>query len=161
MKKRSRNLLNPTLAGLGELDLSPSAEERQAALDAAVHRRSGLFSPARWLGIATCACVAVAAMLLSRIAIRPVLAPLLAGRAWREVVIVHVGFVVGATFLVIRWLHRRGSAACLRRRLLAAGVPVCLRCGYHLRGLAAPAPSCPECGRALDGDVRAILEPTA
>jgi hypothetical protein len=158
MKKPSRNLLNLTLAGLDELDLFPSDEERQAAIDAVAGSRSGLASPALWLGIATCGFVALAAMLLSRVAIRPLLASLVPGRAGGELVdIVHIGFVMGATFLVMRWLHRRGAAALLRRRLLGAGVPVCVRCGYHLRGLGTSARACPECGRALDGEVQTIL----
>jgi uncharacterized paraquat-inducible protein A len=66
------------------------------------------------------------------------------------VILVGVGFV-------LRLLHRWGARDDLRQALLAQGVPVCLRCGYCLRGHAADAPCCPECGRALHDRVRAML----
>jgi len=42
------------------------------------------------------------------------------------------------------WLWRRAIRRSLRQQLLARGIPVCLRCGYCLRG--APSTRCPECG---------------
>ena len=36
----------------------------------------------------------------------------------------------------------------LRRQLLEAGVPICLKCGYDIRGLSTP--RCPECGGEFD-----------
>jgi hypothetical protein len=57
------------------------------------------------------------------------------------------------------WLLKRQFSKLLRRELLDCGVPVCVRCGYHLIGL--PGPECPECGRPFDEDVRRILETDA
>lgn len=60
-----------------------------------------------------------------------------------------VGGVVGGSASV--WsvaLFRRRIARSLREQLLDAGVPVCLACGYDLRGQVEP--RCPECGRAFD-----------
>ncbi len=42
-----------------------------------------------------------------------------------------------AMFLTVRFLHRWGVTRDLRRKLVAAGVPVCIGCGYKLVGLPA------------------------
>ena len=49
------------------------------------------------------------------------------------------------------WLFRRRIQRSLRESLISAGVPVCMRCGYCLRGLSELAePRCPECGEPFD-----------
>jgi hypothetical protein len=54
------------------------------------------------------------------------------------------GIVAGAwQFNLRRPIRRR-----IREELLARGIPVCLACGYGLRGQTGP--RCPECGRAFD-----------
>ena len=55
---------------------------------------------------------------------------------------------VGALFLVVlggMWWRRRNRLRGMES-WLDQGVPVCLECGYPLRGLDSPA--CPECGTA-------------
>ncbi len=46
------------------------------------------------------------------------------------------------------WLWRGHIRSHVRQKLLEAGVPVCLSCGYDLRGQVEP--RCPECGQAFD-----------
>jgi hypothetical protein len=63
--------------------------------------------------------------------------------------------VVGLMLAPALWSIRRRAPKLLRKRLLASGVPVCLKCGYILRGC--PGPNCPECGGPFDERVRLIL----
>lgn len=46
------------------------------------------------------------------------------------------------------WVLRGPLRRYLRERLVEQGVPVCLKCGYDLRGQTEP--RCPECGEACD-----------
>lgn len=50
---------------------------------------------------------------------------------------------------------RKNAAKVLRQELLVLGVPICLACGYDLRGTVSE--RCSECGRELDARVREIL----
>jgi predicted Zn-ribbon and HTH transcriptional regulator len=75
--------------------------------------------------------------------------------------LIRVVAMIGAGFLVLRKLHRWGAAADLRRKLLAANVPVCVKCGYLLRGLPLDPGRCPECGTAFSEEVISILEKAA
>ena len=45
-------------------------------------------------------------------------------------------------------LYRKPFQRFLREQLIAKGVPICLRCGYDLRGQVEA--RCPECGKAFD-----------
>ncbi len=56
------------------------------------------------------------------------------------------------------WLRRDEIQRDLRGQLLDIGVPICLECGYDLRGQVEP--RCPECGQPfepLGDDARAVL----
>ena len=57
------------------------------------------------------------------------------------------------------WLLRRHYPKLLRQELLDCGVPVCVHCGYLLKG--SPGPTCPECGKAFDERVRKIKNDSA
>ncbi len=48
----------------------------------------------------------------------------------------------------VAWFWRRRCRRFLRERLIAQGIPICLRCGYDLRGQTEP--RCPECGTPFD-----------
>lgn len=54
----------------------------------------------------------------------------------------------------VYWQRRR-AAMFFRNRLLRDGVPVCIKCGYCLRGLLSD--RCPECGKEMDERVRALI----
>ena len=45
------------------------------------------------------------------------------------------------------WAFRRRIRVLLRQKLIEEGVPVCVQCGYMLKGVILP--RCPECGTAF------------
>lgn len=55
------------------------------------------------------------------------------------------GLALGASISI---LFKKRRQQILRRLLREEGVPVCLHCGYNLRGQTEP--RCPECGQAFD-----------
>ncbi|MBI1826198.1 MAG: hypothetical protein HYR83_07405 [Planctomycetes bacterium] len=44
----------------------------------------------------------------------------------------------------------------MRKELLNCGIPVCIKCGYCLRGN--DSDKCPECGREIETDIRRMIE---
>ncbi len=128
-----------------ELLLFPSAADALGVLNAWWRRqlRTGLF----WLAVA----VFIAALAGSGAVAA------LAQRRWLPdagfplAVPVNVVLGVGGTFVLSR-LWRRRTRRHLRTELVTRGVPVCVPCGYDLRGL--PEPRCPECGAAFDPRLR-------
>ncbi len=54
----------------------------------------------------------------------------------------------GFSGFAVQFLWRRPLQRYLREQLIAKGVPICIECGYDLRGQVDP--RCPECGRAFD-----------
>jgi hypothetical protein len=61
--------------------------------------------------------------------------------------------IVGATTgssgaFGLRWFWRHRFRKLLRERLVEAGIPICIKCGYDLRGQIEP--RCPECGTEFD-----------
>jgi hypothetical protein len=54
------------------------------------------------------------------------------------------------------WITARKVRRSLRRSLVASGVPVCLHCGYDVRGQVEP--RCPECGHEFDPKLRDLWE---
>lgn len=146
-----KHLLNLTLAGLPELEYFEDEAALQAALneigeEAADLKRGGYWSAIGILVGATLG-VQVPVRWLLRLVIWPALLENLL-----------IWLATAAAFaLTLRWLHRWGTAGQLRTKLLASGVPVCMKCGYLLRGLPLDPGRCPECGRTFDEPVRAIL----
>ncbi len=59
--------------------------------------------------------------------------------------------------IIVSFLVRNDFPKALRRRLLAAGVPVCTKCGYDLRNIP-PRDRCPECGRRISADIQALMQ---
>lgn len=149
--KRKRHLLDFTLAGLPELEHFETAQQRAAALEEIGREAGDLGRGGYWL--------AIAALVVAVVAVQWAMRWLLAKTAWvkwvEDVLILLV--TGGAFFVVLRALHRRGAAAELRQKLLRQGVPVCVQCGYLLRGLPLDPGRCPECGRAFEDRVRGIL----
>jgi hypothetical protein len=145
------HLLNLTLAGLPELDYFETDKQRQEALWS-LGREAG--SPARgsyWLAVAVLAAAVTGVRYLIKWLLAQVYWP-----AFVEEAVLWTVLVV--TFLyVLRRLHRSGARAELRTKLLAQAVPVCIGCGYLLRGLPVSSGRCPECGRPFDDCVIEIL----
>lgn len=56
--------------------------------------------------------------------------------------------IVLLIFAIVVWLRRQRIRRTLRERLAQSGVPVCIVCGYDLRGQTVP--RCPECGRPFE-----------
>ena len=147
------NLFRYTLKGVEELDHFPSEESRLRALDeigSEVRLRDLAF------GITILAAVVFTTAAGTRMLIRWLI-PGVLGSADKDVSLL-CGVIVGV--VVMRWLHRWGTAKSLRRKLLKCGVPVCVHCGYLLRGLPTDVGLCPECGTAIPTETRLIIQPS-
>ena len=60
-----------------------------------------------------------------------------------------VGGITGGTGVIaINWFWRNRLRRYLREQLVARGQPICLKCGYDLRGQIEA--RCPECGTPCD-----------
>jgi hypothetical protein len=57
---------------------------------------------------------------------------------------------------VALWLVRIPIRRSLRESLIACGMPLCMHCGYDVRGQTDP--RCPECGRDFDPKLRDLWE---
>ena len=71
----------------------------------------------------------------------------------RIMVILALGGYTAIVYLMLR----RNMPKALRQQLLECGVPVCLGCGYDLRGSPPGAGRCPECGKKLDERARELM----
>lgn len=68
---------------------------------------------------------------------------------------VAAGVILGLGFLVISWFAMRDTARLYyRRELQKLGLPVCVNCGYDLRG--GPHGVCPECGSQISAQPREV-----
>ncbi len=141
-----------TLRGLPEMELFDSEEQRAEVvreIETEAGRPTNLWY---WLAVA----ILVSATLVTNRIMKWLLARLV---VWPEEIEDALQWLVMILMIVVvlRWLHRWGAAVDLRRKLLIRGVPVCLGCGYSLRGHSEAATRCPECGRSFDEAVRRIL----
>jgi len=59
-----------------------------------------------------------------------------------------VALIVVPAPMVTAWIFRRKVQRSLRQQLTERGRPICLECGYDLRGQTVS--RCPECGTAFD-----------
>ncbi len=85
-----------------------------------------------------------------------VLAVLISLRSWLNIsASVLGGILVGFTWVsgmvVLTWFWRHRCQRFLRQKLVASGIPICLKCGYDLRGQTEP--RCPECGTPFDAEL--------
>ncbi len=149
--KTKPHLLNLTLAGLPELEHFETDEQRQAALEQIGQEAADVKSGGFWLAIG----VLVGGVVGGQYLIRGLMG-MVSWPRWLEDSLILLGTGVLFVF-ILRFLHRRGAAAELRQKLLQEGVPVCVACGYLLRGLPLDPGRCPECGRDFEPRVRAIL----
>jgi len=142
---------NVTLHGLEELDQFSTDAERQAALKEIADEAADLTSKGYWLGVGILVGVTLSVWAGS--------AWLLTLASWPSAVKEILRWLVMATsfFLTLRWLHRWGAREELREKLLARGVPICIKCGYSLRGATPESTNCPECGQKIDERAAKIL----
>jgi len=61
------------------------------------------------------------------------------------------GLLAFFAILLLVYSFRRRIQHSLRQQLIARGTPICLHCGYDLRGQTEP--RCPECGTAFDSSL--------
>ncbi len=102
--------------------------------------------PRFWLGLVAYTCVMGITIVSILIAIRPLV--FVPGSMYGGIV---GGMTGGSGFLVLTWFWRHRLRRFLRERLVASGIPVCLKCGYDLRGQTEP--RCSECGTSFDADL--------
>lgn len=145
-----KTLLNHTLYDLEELRHFPSDTSRQRALDA-------LATAMRPRDLVLGAAITAAAGFLGFVGVGYLHrhAPFPIHRIFVEI----LSLAAGGTFVyfTLRWLHRIDAAKALRKSLVQDGVPVCLGCGYLLRGLPASTAACPECGQTISDRARSLL----
>lgn len=140
--------------GLGhaqELDLFPSESDRASALfDLSQH--PGSPTSAEWWIAFTFYVVFTAAASLA-------IAWWLQFVNWPIAVELSLPILTVATgFWIVRTFTRNRIAnRFLRHRLIECGVPVCIACGYCLRGLLADTETCPECGKQIDAAIRRMI----
>ena len=143
--------LNFTLGDMPELEQFSSDAERQAALREIAKDAANLRSGSYWLAVGILVVSVLAARWLAKWGLGRV-----AWNFWVEEAILWA-VILGTLWFVLRRLHRWGAAEELRSKLLKAGVPVCVTCGYSLRGLPLVPGRCPECGTEFDPRVAALL----
>ena len=131
----------------------PTDQERQVALQEIGEEAGSPASGGFWFAIAVIVGTVLTTGYLSRWLLSVIDLP----RFVKEMLQI---IICGAAFfMVLRWLHRSGTAKTLREKLLARGVPVCIKCGYLLHGLSPATARCPECGTPFSERVRSILVP--
>lgn len=144
-------LLSFTLAGAPELNLFEWPGQRDRALREVATEALNPFRFRYWMA----AVIIVTAVL----AILRVVDLATSYLTWPPIFDVLLRLVVWIfTFMyVLRMLHRHALVRPLREKLLNANVPVCLQCGYCLRGMPLSAGRCPECGQPFDDKVQTLL----
>lgn len=145
---------NVTLAGIEELDLFPNETAKQTAIKEHADSIRG------WslvLGIVVMGTIGLGALFATRMIVVPIISQLMPSGlpVWSREPL-QWAIVVAVMFVCVRALHRWGARRSMRTKLVKLGVPVCMGCGYLLKGLPPPPESerCPECGRAFDQAVR-------
>lgn len=144
-------LVRVTLAGLPELDLFPSDEDRKRALADLV--TSNRHIPRKFRNI------------VGSLGFVYVLFPLLikellkswTGLPLASVYLISIFMSVAIAFLIRLMLDRKYLTRALREKLISVDVPICVPCGYLLRGLPPTTERCPECGKEISSEVRALL----
>lgn len=146
-----KHLLDFTLRGLPELEHFPDQESRRKALEEIAGEAGNPKIASFWVAIVLLAGATIATRWLAGWLLSKVL--------WPPIVeeILHTAGMLLGFLIVLRWLHRSGASAELRAKLLVSGVPVCLKCGYLLRGLAPAIGRCPECGTGFSPQAVEIL----
>lgn len=127
-----------------ELQRFDSKEDAQAALKA--WQKKLMKSPRFWLGLVAYTIAVGLFVTLIFVSIRQ----------WFRIPMRLIGPVVGGVtggtgMLGVTWFWWHQCRRYLRERLIARGVPICLKCGYDLRGQVEP--RCPECGTPCNAEL--------
>jgi hypothetical protein len=140
-----------------ELDLFPTPEARREA-------ELRLPLPVRWIvNVAMCAGVFIGLLAVWDVFPHSAFGRLRPVAKWIFALL--ASLTGGLVTLALTVLSRRRRARQCRILLCEAGIPVCLHCGYDLRGQTEA--RCPECGRAFErpklggGELGAEDTPTA
>jgi hypothetical protein len=123
-----------------ELQRFASPAEAKKAMRAWQKRM--LKMPLFWLGLVGYTCCVGGLVFVILISLRP----------WLGLSQATVGGIVGGVTggsggVGLAWFWRHRCRRFLRRQVLASGVPICLKCGYDLRGSKG---RCPECGTEFE-----------
>jgi len=123
-----------------ELQRFASPAEAKEAMRA--WKKRMLKMPLFWLGLCGYTCGVGGLVFVILISLRP----------WLNIPTTMYGGIVGGVTagsggVGLAWFWRHRCRRFLRRQLLASGVPICLKCGYDLRG---SKERCPECGNEFE-----------
>ena len=143
--------LRPHMANLPELDLFPDEASRNQAIDEIEQS----MWPRSLSGLLESVVFVAGAFLLPLYIIEWAVELLFGNIVWRGWVIYPATIVAYCGIIFV--LLRRDVPRDLRKQLLKVGVPVCLKCGYGLRGLSERTERCPECGQPFGLRVISIL----
>lgn len=146
------SLFNWAIAGLPELALFQSDQQRDAAVAQVIRGVGWLRRKEWWLAVL----VLVGGWGIIRLA-RIGLSQFIPGAQWSGDWLLLIANLFLYS-LIMRWFYRGAAQRELRKQLLNQGVPVCVQCGYDLRGQPAAAPYCSECGRAIDNRVPGMIQ---
>lgn len=140
----TRLIRAPYIRGIPELDLLPDDQTRERVIKEIEHAMlprslrevaSFLFAVALFLAVPGLVGYVIAHVALSAMGVWN-------GRVFYAILL--AGYLVIVVLALRRDLPKQ-----LRRRLIEMSIPVCLRCGYDLRGAPCETSRCPECGRRL------------
>ncbi len=136
--------LSPETRFYPELEHFETPEEGRRALKA--WQKQLMYTPRFWMAVIGYIVAVGVTVALSVVFLRPWFG--LSSGSFAAI----VGGVTGSTGMAaIPWLWQRRCRRFLRAELISRGVPVCLPCGYDLRGQQQP--RCPECGTSFDPEL--------
>ncbi len=123
-----------------ELQRFASPAEAKEAMHA--WKKRMLKMPRFWLGLLGYTCGVGGLVFIILISLRP----------WLNISTSMIGGIVGGVTagsggVGLAWFWRHRCRRFLRQELLASGIPICLKCGYDLRG---SKERCPECGNEFE-----------
>ncbi len=140
-------IFRASLSALDELSLFRTAEARDRGIASLAESFHG-WGTVRFIG------VNVAAIVVTMFVIREVMSGWTRASWVGDAALI---LAIGVMLMTTRWQHRRAAAKHLRQCLLESGVPVCVKCGYALRGLAPETAACPECGCIITAAAGTLL----